>query len=241
MSLNNIRLVLVRTFHGGNIGAAARSAKTMALPPLHLVEPRDYPSPAATKMAAGAEDWLDQSTTHASLSAAVEGCGLVIATTARPRGYDLPVVTPQDAAQLLLDHSRNTPTALVFGPERMGLHNDDLKVAHYRLTIPANPNYSSLNLASAVQVMSYELFKTHSTASITDSIDEQEPLPPTEQFEKLIEQLETLLKRVKFLRPHQGETVLRIRQYIRRSQPTQIEMNIMLGALNAITRSLNDD
>ena len=239
MSLANIRIVLVRTFHGGNIGSAARSVKTMALSPLHLVAPKDYPSDEATKMAAGAEDWLNQSTQHEDIATAIHGCGLVIATTARPRGYDLPVVHPKQAAQKLIEHSAIGPVALLFGPERMGLHNEDIQYAHYRLTIPANPEYSSLNLASAVQIMSYEIYQAQlEQPSAKDQVDNAQALPPSEQFEQLIQQLEWLLARVKFLRAHQGETLLRIRHFIRRSQPTLAEMSIMLGALNAIKRTI---
>ena len=243
MILEHVRLVLVRTFHPGNIGSAARCAKTMALPPLHLVNPKQYPEAQATQMAAGAEDWLNQSIIHDSVASAVKDCRLVIATTARPRGYDLPELTPRPAAELLLEHSATGPVALIFGPERMGLHNEDLQQAQYRLTIPANPEYCSLNLAAAVQIMSYELYQAalaHPPVSQNQLTENQptEPLPPAEQFEALFARLERVLSESGFLRAHQGETLDRIRHWVRRSELTQAEMNIALGALNAIQRSL---
>ena len=244
MMLSNIHIVLVRTFHPGNIGSAVRSAKTMALSHVDLVAPKDYPSEQATQMAAGAADMLATCQTYANLATCLADSQLTIATTARPRGYDLPVVGPEQAAQLLLKHSQHGKVALMFGPERMGLHNDDLKLAQYRLTLPANPDYSSLNLAAAVQIMSYEIFKASSFSSELAISNESaakasQPLHSSEQFEQLLEQLEWVLKAVKFLKSHQGETLMRIRQYMRKSEPTQIEMNIMRGAVKAIARELS--
>ena len=125
MSLNNIRVVLVRTFHPGNIGSAARSMKTMGLSDLCLVGPKDYPSEQAVKMAASANDVLDKAKVKDNIAEAIKDCTTVIASTARPRGYDLPELDPSSAAQILVDTAKDSPVALLFGPERMGLHNDD--------------------------------------------------------------------------------------------------------------------
>jgi len=158
MSLDHVRIVLVRTFHPGNIGSAARSMKTMGLSDLCLVAPKDFPSAEANKMAAGAEDMLETVTVVDNLRSAIADCTTIIASTARPRGYDLPELNPEEAAEMLVEGAKTNPVALIFGPERMGLHNDDIRLAKYRVTIPANPDYSSLNMASAVQTLSYEIF-----------------------------------------------------------------------------------
>lgn len=240
MSLNNIKIALVRTFHPGNIGSAARSMKTMGLSDLCLVEPRDYPSLEADKMAAGAQDTLSSAGLVDSVAEAVADCSLVIATTARVRGYDLPELDPEQAAIMLTSHAKTSPVALMFGPERMGLHNDDIKYAKYRVSIPANPQYSSLNLAAAVQTLSYEIFKASNKLSSTQdqSILKRE-LPTSDDIERLHVHLESVLREIKFLRPHQGETLQRLRHLIARAEPDVLELNILRGILNRIEQSLN--
>jgi len=239
VSLANIRIVLVRTFHPGNIGSAARSMKTMGLSDLCLVSPRDFPNPEANKMAAGAENMLNDIRTVDSLSDAIADCTTVIASTARPRGYDLPELDPEQAAQMLLDSASISPVALIFGPERMGLHNDDLKFAKYRVTIPANPDYSSLNMAAAVQTLSYEIFKA-SRADINKISGHQfsgRELPTAADIERLHIHLEKVLHDIKFLRPHQGETLQRLHNLISRAEPDVLETNIIRGILTAIEKS----
>lgn len=239
MSLDRIRIVLVRTFHPGNIGSAARSMKTMGLSDLCLVSPRDFPSAEANKMAAGAEDRLDNVTLCDSLAKAIEDCTTVIASTARPRGYDLPELSPEDAAQMLVNGAKKSPVALIFGPERMGLHNDDIRHAKYRVTIPANPEYSSLNMAAAVQTLSYELFKASTQQTQTASKPELDrELPTSADIERLYIHLEKVLRDIQFLRPHQGETLLRIRHLLTRAEPDKLEMNILRGILSSIEKSL---
>lgn len=245
MILDHVRIVLVRTFHPGNIGSAARSMKTMGLSDLCLVAPKDFPSPEANKMAAGAQDMLESITIVDTLEEALKDCTTIIATTARPRGYDLPELNPEQAANMLLSGAKNKPVALVFGPERMGLHNDDIRLAKYRVTIPANPNYSSLNMASAVQTLSYEIFKQANTKDndleLTAKGFEQtkKDLPSSEDIERLYVHLEKVLKDIKFLRPHQGETLDRIRHLITRAEPDVLEMNILRGILTAIEKNID--
>jgi len=239
MSLSNIRIVLVRTFHPGNIGSAARSMKTMGLNSLHLVNPKEFPSPEANKMAAGALDVLENARVYDSLEEAIADCTVVVACTARPRGYDLPTLLPEEAAVSLNSAAQASPVAVIFGPERMGLHNDDIRLAKYRLTIPANPDYSSLNMAAAVQTLSYEIFKTAQT--VTAPITPMRDLPSSENMERLYSHLETVLKEISFLRPHQGETMQRIRQLVTRAEPDNLELNILRGILSAIERYAKKD
>lgn len=240
MNLKNIRIVLVRTFHPGNIGSAARSMKTMGLSNLCLVSPKDYPSQDATKMAAGASDVLENAVLRNNVSEAVRDCTTVIASTARPRGYDLPELDPQAAAQMLVDSSDKSPVALLFGPERMGLHNEDIQYAKYRVTIPANPEYSSLNMAAAVQTLSYEIYKG-SVASKPSDMAQQRQLPTSEQLEHFYQHLEVVLKEISFLRPHQGETMRRLRQLYARSQFDTHELNILRGILTSTQKSLRGE
>lgn len=237
--LDRVRIVLVRTFHPGNIGSAARSMKTMGLSDLCLVSPKDYPSPEANRMAAGAQDMLKNIRIEATLQKAIADCTVVIASTARPRGYDLPALEPVEAAKMLLAGATEKPVALIFGPERMGLHNEDIKLAKYRLTIPANPAYSSLNMAAAVQIMSYELFKQSQAVAVPAEAN-MAALPTSDEVERLHVHLEKVLKRIRFLRQHQGETLLRIRHMLNRVEPSEQELNILRGILSSIEKSLDD-
>lgn len=236
MSLDNIRIVLVRTFHPGNIGSAARSMKTMGLSDLCLVEPKDFPCDDADKMAAGATDVLANATVVSSVQEAIKDCTTIVASTARPRGYDLPELSPEASAKMLFDSAKNSPVALIFGPERMGLHNDDIQFAKYRVTIPANPQYSSLNMAAAVQTLSYEILKT--SLSTMPSNTPVRELPSSEQVEMFYDHLESVLKEVSFLRPHQGETMQRLRQLYNRAEPDSIELNILRGILSSTQKTL---
>ncbi len=241
--LANIRVVLVRTFHPGNIGSAARSMKTMGLTDLCLVQPKDYPHPEATKMAAGAAGMLNNVQIFDSVTDAISDCTVIVASTARPRAYDLPELTPEHAANLLVQGAKSTPVALLFGPERMGLHNDDICHAKYRVTIPANPEYSSLNMAAAVQILSYEIYKSSlaldDSAATIHADKKPRELPSSEDVERLHKHLETVLTDIKFLRRHSGETMQRIRHLLSRAEPDVLETNIIRGILSSIEKALN--
>ena len=236
-ALGNIRVVLVRTFHPGNIGSVARAMKTMGLSDLCLVNPRDFPSDEAVKMAAGADDLVAQARVVESLEEAVADCVIVAATSVRPRGYELPCLEPRSAAALLVDHAEKAKVALVFGPERMGLHNDDLRHARYRIEIPANPDYPSLNLASAAQIICYEVFRASADLNPTAKVKD---LPSSESLEQLHAHLEQVLRDIQFLRPHVGETLDRLRNFIHRAEPEVIDVNIIRGILSAVERSRSE-
>lgn len=234
--LENIRIVLVRTYHPGNIGSSIRAMKTMGLTQLVLVSPRDYPSEEANKMASSAEDLLDEAVVVDDLYSAVHDCELVVACTARPRTFDLPMLLPEAASRQLFTTAKTRPVALVFGPERMGLHNDDIQLAHYRVTIPANPDYSSLNLASAVQILCYELRKQ------MDVIPEERPqrtFPAIAQLENFYETLEELLNDSGFVnQKHPGQLMQKVRRFVSRAEPDESELNILRGSLAAIQRKM---
>jgi tRNA (cytidine32/uridine32-2'-O)-methyltransferase len=241
--LNNIRMVMVRTFHAGNIGSAARSMKTMGLNQLYLVQPHDFPSDDALKMAAGAKDAVEQAIVVDSVYEAVKDCSLVIATTARVRGNDLPELNPEEMAQALNTVSEKATVALIFGPERMGLFNEDLVLAKYRVTIPTNPDYSSLNIAAAVQTLSYEIYKYASRAQskpLKNDLFLRE-LPTADELETFYLQLEETLKETGFIiKNHPGKVMQRLRNLFSRAQLDSHEMRILRGALASVQRLKKD-
>ncbi|MCD9029705.1 RNA methyltransferase [Luteimonas sp. BDR2-5] len=155
---DHVRIVLVGTQHPGNIGSAARALKTMGLRRLVLVAPQKFPHADADAMAAGADDVLASALRVDTLAEAVADCRLVLGCTARSRRVQLRELRPRDAAAMAhAEAVAGGEVALVFGRERTGLDNAELQLCHAAVHIPANPDYSSLNLAAAVQVLSYEL------------------------------------------------------------------------------------
>jgi tRNA (cytidine32/uridine32-2'-O)-methyltransferase len=152
-----IRIVLVGTQHPGNIGAAARALKTMGLARLVLVAPEHYPADEAFRRAAGADDLLARAQVLPTLAEAVADCRFVLGCTARSRRVALDELAPREAAERVVGLAASEEVALVFGRERTGLSNEELQLCHAAVHIPANPEYSSLNLAAAVQVLAYEL------------------------------------------------------------------------------------
>lgn len=234
--LNNVRVVLVRTYHPGNIGSAARAMKTMGLTNLVLVNPLDFPSDEATKMAASADDVIKNATICGSVYEAVKDCSMVIASTARSRAYDLPELSPEESAKQLLLSAKNKKVALIFGPERMGLSNEDLQFAKYRVTIPTSPEYSSLNLAAAVQTLSYEVFKQYS-ASVSNQVENKREQPSIEQMEQYFIRLEETLQDSGFIiKNHPGQIMQKLRSLFARAQLDEVELNILHGILASYQR-----
>lgn len=236
--LSNIRIVLVRTFHSGNIGSTARAMKTMGITNLYLVDPKDFKTAEgkaeALKMAMSADDVVEQATIVESLYDAVKDCTVVVASTARSRGYDLPVLLPEQSAVKLRNHSEKGEVALVFGPERMGLHNDDLQFAKYRVTIPTSPDYSSLNLAAAVQTLSYEVFKAHLSEANSVDDDDLNPMPDLESLEQFYEHLESSLTQSGFIfKSHPGKIMLKLRRLFTKAELDTTELNILRGMLSS--------
>ncbi len=234
--LNNIRIVLVRTFHPGNIGSAARAMKTMGLTDMALVEPRDFPSTEATKMAAGAGDILEKASVYTSLYDALRDCRVVVASTARERSYDLPAMNPEQCASALCCGATKGQVALLFGPERMGLSNEDLKLANYRVSIPTHPYYSSLNLAAAVQILCYEILKQTESGQSNDDFFISEP-PSVRERELFYQHLEETLSESGFIiKNHPGDIMLKFRRLFDRAELTAEELNILRGALASVQR-----
>lgn len=231
--LNNIRVVLVHTSHPGNIGAVARAMKNMGLRQLWLVRPAQFPSAEATARASGADDLLAQAHSCARLEEAVADCGLVIGASARLRSLPWPELDPRACAQRALTASADAPVALVFGREQSGLTNDELERCHALVHIPSNPEYSSLNLAQAVQVLTYELYMAHLDGAWQGSPPEFPPCTGDE-MERFYAQLEQTVIDLEFLDPARpGQLLRRLRRLFQRAQPDTNEMNILRGILSA--------
>jgi TrmH family RNA methyltransferase len=229
-----IRIVLVGTTHPGNIGASARAMKTMGLASLWLVDPARYPSAEASARATGAADVLHAATIVDSLEAALEGCRYVVGASARQRSLPWPLVSPRECAAKIVAEAGQGEVALVFGREQSGLSNDELKRCHALVQIPTNPEFSSLNLAMAVQLIAYEL-RLASGAGDSLSSDREAPLAKSEQMEAFYAHLERALVAADFLNPDNPRHLMqRLRRMFNRTEPDVNEINILRGILTAL-------
>lgn len=235
--LSRIRIVLVSTQHPGNIGATARAMLTMGLRDLVLVSPDRYPHPQARATAAHAADVLDRARVVASLDEAVADCGWVVALSARPRHLGDEPLRPWQAAARAVEIASEAPVAFVFGCERTGLTNDEVDRCHATTLIPANPEYSSLNLSQAVQVIAYELRRTALPDQPEVASKKQHPwfAPPTAgDMERFYEHLQRILLSTGFLDPANPRMLMRrLRTYFNRSAPDRNELNILRGILTS--------
>ena len=237
--LDNVRIVLVQTYHPGNIGSAARAMKNMGLSQLWLVNPVDFPSDQATAMAANAEDILDSARIVSSLAEAIDDCGIVVGTSARERTFNLPSLLPAECARQMIAESAHYPVALVFGRERMGLHNDEIQLCHYQVNIPANPEYPVLNIAQAIQILSYELFQQATVANTADN--EADVYPLHKEMEYFYQHLEQVLTDLQVIRDkHPGNTMERFRRLFRRARLEKREISLLRGVLRNIQSRLLD-
>ena len=240
--LKNIRIILINTTHPGNIGSVARAMKVMGLTQLHLVTPLKFPDAEATALASGADDLLHSAIVHDSLDSALEGVSLVFGTSARLRTLSMPQMDVRAAAERAIAESHQHEVAILFGRERHGLINEEMQRCHYLLNIPTNPDYSSLNLSQAVQVLSYEL----RVASLGESGITQEPLDyspvDSSQMEMFYQHLEQALLDTRFLNPAQPKMLMaRLRRLYARARPDQNEINILRGILAASQRACEAD
>ena len=231
----DIRVVLVATSHPGNIGAAARAMKNMALRSLVLVNPRQFPHAEASARASGADDVLAAARVVGSLAEALAGCGYVAATTARDRDQYFRVIDVREAAPRLLAEAHRAPAAVVFGAERSGLSNEELEMAHALIRIPASAEYASLNLAMAVQLVAYELYRARG-AAVPGPLPLAAPLAGTQEMERLYAHFAQVLEEIDFRDRTQSGTHLmaRIRRLLQRAELDQNEVNILRGILTAV-------
>lgn len=234
--LSNIRVVLVGTSHPGNIGSTARAMKTMGLSTLYLAEPRVEPDGQSIALAAGASDILKHLVRVDSLEEAIADCSLVIATSARSRTLDWPMLDPREAGQKLVAEGLKGPVAIVFGRENHGLSNEELQKCNYHVAIPANPEYSSLNLAQAVQIICYETRVAH-LAQAEQASEEIVEYPLALDQERFFEHLErTLLSTGFIIKNHPGQVMTKLRRLFSRARIESQEMNILRGILTSVER-----
>jgi TrmH family RNA methyltransferase len=236
---NPIRIVLVETSHPGNIGAVARAMKNMALDQLVLVSPKQFPHAEASARASGADDVLQNARVTDTLSAGLEGCGLVLATTGRERDQNFRVLDARAAAQRAVEQSTISPVAIVFGSERTGLTNDQLQHAHALLAIPANPIYPSLNIAMAVQIVVYEIMCArlqHEQRAPRSITSPAVPLADAQEMERMYQHLAEVLLEIDFRDRTQSGTNLmkRFRRLLQRAEPDMNEVHILRGFLTAV-------
>ena len=248
MDLSNIRIVLVNTSHPGNIGAAARAMKNMGLENLFLVAPRDFPSGVAIGRASSALNVLEGAVVTETLAEAVADCSLVIGTSARSRRIPWPMVNPQECAEKLTTEMQSNKVALVFGREDRGLSNEELQLCHYHVQIPTNEEYSSLNLAAAVMVLSYEIRKAF-LALAEDNNREAKPrtdedgwdrkIATVAELDSFLGHLERLMVRLDFHDPENPRHLMpRLRRLYSRIRPDKMEINILHGILTATEQAL---
>jgi tRNA (cytidine32/uridine32-2'-O)-methyltransferase len=231
-----VRIVLVDTSHPGNIGATARAMKTMGLGDLALVRPKHFPSDEATARATGADDVLKAASVHRALTDAIADCGWVVGASARLRTVALPIVDPREASVTIWQRlAEGNRVAVLMGPEQSGLTNDDLARCQQLVHIPANPDFSSLNLAMAVQVLCYELRMAAPSRPLPEGPASDGRLATAAELEGLHEHLERLLTDSEFLHPeHQRQVKLKLRRIFHKATLEYNELNILRGALTSL-------
>lgn len=246
--LSNIRVVLVGTSHPGNIGSTARAMKTMGLSTLYLAEPRVEPDGHSVALAAGASDILKHAVTVDSVADAIADCSLVIATSARSRTLDWPMLEPREAGEKLVTSALDGPVAIVFGRENNGLSNEELQKCNYHVSIPANPEYTSLNLAQAVQIICYEARVAHlehekhefEKGRTPDDVIAKVEYPFAKERENFFEHLESTLLGTGFIvKQHPGQVMTKLRRLFSRAHLERQEMNILRGMLTSIDKKLS--
>ena len=239
-ALQNIRVVLARPSHPGNIGSAARAMKTMGLTRLTLVAPREFPSTEAVTLASGAADVLEQATLCASLQEALADVSVAAALTSRRREIATPLLTPRQACPSLLARAAaGEQVALVFGNETFGLSIEEVELCNVLVTIPGNPAYFSLNLAQAVQVLAYERF-SH-TGQDLDALRPEVESATQQQVEGFYQHLEHTLTHIGFFERRPSERLMRrLRTLFNRSQLQREEIDILRGMLKQIERHAPD-
>lgn len=234
--LKNISIVLVETSHPGNIGAVARAMKTMSVTDLRLVNPTNYPGAEVTARAAGADDILARAAVYADVASAIADAHLVMGSSTRGRSIPWPIIDPVSAAEKAAGClAQGRKVVLMFGGERAGLSNEELDYCHCVVNIPANPDFCSLNIAAAVQIICYELYRMTAEAShnkaagneVADSVS-------AEQMKLFYQHLEQCLIDIDYLDPEKPRRLMRrLRRLFNRIELDDNEYNIMRGILTA--------
>jgi TrmH family RNA methyltransferase len=237
---DNIRIVMIETSHSGNIGAAARAMKVMGLSNLCLVKPKQFPDPQATAMASGADDILQRAEVVANLAEAIADCQVVIGTSARSTRYlQWPLRTARECGEYVAQQTVNKQKiAILFGRERTGLLNSELDYCQSLVHIPTNPDYSSLNVAAAVQLISYEcsIHQQTNLLSTPEPNQKRSESPVDGQtMESFYTHFEQVLTEIRYLKTDNPRYLMRrLRRLFGRCNIVQSEMNILRGILSAM-------
>ncbi|CAX60919.1 tRNA (cytosine(32)/uridine(32)-2'-O)-methyltransferase TrmJ [Erwinia billingiae] len=236
--LQNIRIVLVETSHTGNMGSVARAMKTMGLTNLYLVNPLVKPDSQAIALAAGASDVIGEAHIVDTLDEALAGCSLVVGTSARSRSLPWPMLDPRECGIKSVQEGQQAPVALVFGRERVGLTNEELQKCHYHVAIAANPEYSSLNLAMAVQIIAYEVRMAFLQSQETVQPEyEESPYPLVDDLERFYQHMEQMMTHSGFIREGSpGQVMSKMRRLFTRARPERDELNILRGMLSSLQK-----
>lgn len=238
MSADQIRIVLVRPSHPGNIGAGARAMKNMCLERMALVQPDQFPHPDATARASGADSVLERASVHDSLEQAVAGCQWVVGTTARERTIGWPTLTPREFARAARERAQSGEVAVVFGRERTGLTNEEVDRCHALVRIPGNPAFNSLNVASAIQILAYEIFLGFHAENGETMDAESRSSSRHEDLERFYAHLEQVLVEIGFLDPDNPRHLMRrLRRLFNRTGIDETELNILRGILTAVQQT----
>ena len=234
---DQIRIVLVGTTHTGNMGSVARAMKTMGLSQLVLVSPKELPDGQAYALAAGASEVLAKARVVDNLAEAISDCGLIVGASARSRTLSWPMLEPRECGEKAVLEAKQKPVALVFGRESSGLSNEELQLCNYHVCIPANPEYSSLNLAMAVQIVAYEVRVATLAQRVVQPEIEQAQYPSSEQMERFYLHLEQTLNDTGFIiKQHPGVVMTKLKRLFTRARPEEAELNILRGILTSIQR-----
>ncbi|EGQ9324547.1 tRNA (cytosine(32)/uridine(32)-2'-O)-methyltransferase TrmJ [Vibrio cholerae] len=241
MMLERVKVVLVGTTHSGNIGSAARAMKVMGLSQMVLVDPQCQVDAQAIALAAGASEIALNAQIYPTLEAAVADCGLVVGTSARSRTLEWPMLEPRECGEKLISEANQHSVAMVFGRERTGLTNEELQLCHYHVCVPANPEYSSLNLAMAVQLLSYEVRMAYlAMQQSSQSSTLQEEYPRHQELERFYAHLEQVIMQTEFISAQQpGQVMNKLRRMFTRARPEAQEINILRGILTSVQKSIS--
>jgi len=244
--LNNIRIVLIGTSHPGNIGAVARAMKNMCLSSLYLVQPKIFPSAEATSRASGADDVLARAHVCNDLEEALQDCCLVIGTSARSRTLSWPVLDARSCAARVYQESQSHPVAIVFGREHSGMTNEELELCHAQVKISGNPDYMSLNIAAAVQIIVYEILMAERAGVDSGDIvvaddDDEALLASADDMALFYQHLEEVMIQTDFLNPQRPKFLMRrLRRLYNRARPDKNEINILRGILTAVQKNISE-
>ncbi len=235
--IEHIDIVMVGTTHPGNIGAAARAMNNMCFTNLTLVDPQCPVGEIAYARSSGAHAILDRRKTVATLPEAIAEAQLVIGMTARQRSLSWPELDPHELSEMIAEKGKNTQVAVVFGREHSGLTNDELALCNYMVPIPTNPNFSSLNVASAIQVMCYEIYRTLTGSTKETASASVEPMASAKDLAGYFSHLEQVLTETGFLDPdNPGLLMQRLRRLYQRVELEQTEVNILRGILSSVQK-----